>query len=273
MDKVSCRLDTSFGIFTVGDSSRLSAVRAEISSLARWFCTRAYSERLSLRAFTEHFFAASTRFIHSAPLHIRVIYVVSAFPDALSAIQACSPAVLKNNRCGEIFAIQRRSSRGRQYASNQTRSTELHRLVFEINHRLFSPARSHDADKQAAMDALMVDKGDPWNPDPATVNRAHRMCSEVSRVLAPGGVFVQLSFEQAHFRRKFLLGEHLVTSSSEEGNQPHSDTKRGETLGVGIDWEGYDWDLTVHDVQREGGCFGHFLYVMRKRTKGVVGSA
>lgn len=123
------------------------------------------------------------------------------------------------------------------------------------------------------MDALLVDKGDPWNPDLATVQQAHRMCSEVSRVLSPGGVFVQLSFEQAHFRRKFLLGEHLVTSSSEEDNQMYSDTKRGGTLGMGIDWEGYGWDFTVHDVQRKGGCFGHCLYMMRKRNTGVVGSA
>ena len=62
------------------------------------------------------------------------------------------------------------------------------------------------------MDALMVDKGDPWNPDPGTIERAHRMCSEVSRVLAPGGVFVQLSFEQEHFRKKLLLGDHVAVT-------------------------------------------------------------
>lgn len=113
------------------------------------------------------------------------------------------------------------------------------------------------------MDALIVDKGDPWNPDAAVIEQCHKMCGEISRVLAPGGVFLQLSFEQDHFRRKLLLGEHVRrnSSSSGGGNNNASEARPG---GV------YGWDLTVHDVQREAGCFGHFLYVMRKRGRGLV---
>ncbi|CBJ29213.1 conserved unknown protein [Ectocarpus siliculosus] len=115
---------------------------------------------------------------------------------------------------------------------------------------------------KAAMDALMVDKGDPWNPDPATIEQSHRMCAEVSRVLVSGGVFVQLSFEQVHFRRKFLLGEHPAAAGHlgarrQGGEEGHSDD--GEGGGP------YGWDLQVHDIQREGGCFGQFLYLLRKR--------
>lgn len=142
------------------------------------------------------------------------------------------------------------------------------------------------------MDALIVDKGDPWNPDPATIERSHRMCAEVSRVLAPGGVFVQLSFEQVHFRRKFLLGEHVVHAAAESPSKseaaataavaPAADFDRGSIpqdsevalsrLGGGGGM--YDWDMQVHDVQGESGCFGQFLYVLRKRRgEGVAEGA
>lgn len=122
------------------------------------------------------------------------------------------------------------------------------------------------------MDALMVDKGDPWNPEPATIERTHRMCAEVSRVLVPGGVFAQLSFEQVHFRRKFLLGEHAASAYGEGGGIDHGSgggggtPERGEQDGDG-DGGLYGWDMRVHDIQREGGCFGHFLYILRKKRR------
>lgn len=129
------------------------------------------------------------------------------------------------------------------------------------------------------MDALMVDKGDPWNPEPATIERSHRMCAEVSRVLVPGGVFVQLSFEQIHFRKKFLLGEHVasahavhVDDDNDDGSSDRSSPEQqggGEQDGGGGGGGGgggmYGWDMQVHDVQQEGGCFGQLLYVLRKR--------
>eukprot|EP00903_Cladosiphon_okamuranus_P015033 g13909.t1 len=122
---------------------------------------------------------------------------------------------------------------------------------------------------KAAMDALMVDKGDPWNPEPATIESAHRMCAEVSRVLVPGGVFVQLSFEQVHFRRKFLLGEHaLFMPAVAESCRGRTGPEQGGEVGGGGGL--YGWDMEVHHVQREGGCFGQFLYILRKRG-GVSG--
>jgi len=39
-----------------------------------------------------------------------------------------------------------------------------------------------------------VDEGDPWNPKEEVVQRVHRVCAEVSRVLKPGGVYLQVSF-------------------------------------------------------------------------------
>ena len=39
-----------------------------------------------------------------------------------------------------------------------------------------------------------MDEGDPWNPKEEVVQRVHRVCAEVSRVLKPGGVYLQVSF-------------------------------------------------------------------------------
>lgn len=130
------------------------------------------------------------------------------------------------------------------------------------------------------MDALVVDKGDPWAPAAETTQRSHRMCSEIWRVLAPGGVFVQLSFEQPHFRKKLLLGEHFAAlcgvSESEQilaavpaAGENAADENLGSCSAGGIRGTGsgglYGWDLSVRDIQPEDGCFGQFLYVMRKR--------
>lgn len=138
------------------------------------------------------------------------------------------------------------------------------------------------------MDALMVDKGDPWNPSQETIDQSHQMCSEVSRVLVPGGIFVQLSFEQEHFRKKLLLGQHLPSSTagdddrvavSMEGKEDSQvdggvvlSEKKSIGLGSGDGFEGriYGWDLTTHDVRREAGSFGHFLYMMKKRGGGAT---
>lgn len=133
------------------------------------------------------------------------------------------------------------------------------------------------------MDALLVGKGDPWNPDPDTIEQSHRMCTAISRVLVPGGVFVQLSFEQQHFRGKFLLGEHLSTASDVNTDESEEASGRDheEVVGMGAGGRAggrggeYDWDLVVNEIQREGGCFGQFLYLMRKRggeRRGVVAS-
>ena len=54
------------------------------------------------------------------------------------------------------------------------------------------------------MDALCTDIQDVWNPQPELVVLVDKMCQGVLRVLKPGGLFLQMSFEQPHFRQKFL---------------------------------------------------------------------
>ena len=108
------------------------------------------------------------------------------------------------------------------------------------------PDGSFDAvvDK-AAMDALMCDEGSVWDPDPRTREDARRMCHATSRVLRPGGVFVQISFAQPHFRRRYLAG-------FAEG---HDDD--GALVAP------YGWHLS-HAAFGAKGCLETFLYTCKK---------
>eukprot|EP00658_Telonema_sp_P-2_P063757 TRINITY_DN5253_c0_g2_i4.p1 TRINITY_DN5253_c0_g2~~TRINITY_DN5253_c0_g2_i4.p1 ORF type:complete len:105 (-),score=31.13 TRINITY_DN5253_c0_g2_i4:404-718(-) len=73
------------------------------------------------------------------------------------------------------------------------------------------------------------------------VQAADRTCSEIRRLLAPGGVFVQVSFMQPHFRTKYL--------------DRSADPAVSHTLG-----EPYGWDV---EVQRLDAGLGYFMYTMR----------
>ncbi|KAF0971807.1 hypothetical protein FDP41_010030 [Naegleria fowleri] len=57
---------------------------------------------------------------------------------------------------------------------------------------------------KGTMDALVVDAGDPWDPEPHVREQTRKMCCEVYRVLKPSGRFLQISFSQPHFRKIFL---------------------------------------------------------------------
>ena len=68
------------------------------------------------------------------------------------------------------------------------------------------PAASFDAviDK-AAMDAVLADGGDAWDPPAYLLAAGAAVSAGVAAVLRPGGVFLQLSFSQPHFRRQFIV--------------------------------------------------------------------
>ena len=57
---------------------------------------------------------------------------------------------------------------------------------------------------KAAMDAILADGGDAWEPPAALLAVAERIVAETHRVLAPGGYYFQLTFAQPHFRRPYL---------------------------------------------------------------------
>jgi SAM-dependent methyltransferase len=78
-------------------------------------------------------------------------------------------------------------------------------LVDDMTMLRSSEAGSFDAviDK-AAMDALVTDEGDPWNPSESSKTSVDAMMASVARVLKRAGVLFQISFQQPHFRRKHL---------------------------------------------------------------------
>ena len=71
---------------------------------------------------------------------------------------------------------------------------------------------------KATMDVIMTDNKDPWNPTQEVCDRAAKVMSNCHRVLKNGGLFVQISFDQPHFRKKFLLAEGLQWADFKQKN-------------------------------------------------------
>lgn len=118
---------------------------------------------------------------------------------------------------------------------------EMDWLVMDVLDMSQFPDASFDvAIDKGTMDALMCEKGDVWELDPKVAEVCHKMCSEVSRVVKPGGRYIQITFGQPHFRRKILT-------------KPE-----------------YGWDLQVTTI---GECFHYFVYSMTKRGNDNTDSA
>jgi SAM-dependent methyltransferase len=58
---------------------------------------------------------------------------------------------------------------------------------------------------KGALDALLAVGGDCWEPPPALLATSRTVCAGVAALLAPGGVFLQVSFSQPIFRTRHLL--------------------------------------------------------------------
>mmetsp|Transcript_17328 Transcript_17328/g.27969 ORF Transcript_17328/g.27969 Transcript_17328/m.27969 type:complete len:199 (-) Transcript_17328:664-1260(-) len=86
---------------------------------------------------------------------------------------------------------------------------ELNWEVMDMTNMTFDEGRFDLVIDKAAMDALVTDEGDPWNPNEETKKSTGNMMSSVAKVLKPGGKFIQISFQQPHFRKKFLLNPAL----------------------------------------------------------------
>ena len=106
---------------------------------------------------------------------------------------------------------------------------------------------------KAAMDALMVDEGDVWDPAPSVVEAVHSMCSCVSRILAADGVFLMISFMQPHFRTKYLAGKWKDGTATDK---PYASTTGNCNC--------YQWDLSFDTVSSNAGCLDSFFYVMQR---------
>src|SRR5690348_16387845 len=85
---------------------------------------------------------------------------------------------------------------------------------------------------KCAMDALLVTRQDHWDPEHELLEESEKYLNGVSKVLKHGGVYLQISFDQPHFRKLFL-------------NHPQK----------------FNWSFSWVQF---GGGLGYFLYVMRK---------
>jgi hypothetical protein len=112
---------------------------------------------------------------------------------------------------------------------------------------------------KAAMDALVAAEGDVWNPDPNVIQDARAMCEQISRVLTDQGRYLQLSLAQPHFRKKYLLGLHPSSTSSQKNKALNAMTRHKEDYS-----DEFAWTLVYEPVQEERGCFHHYLYIMTK---------
>jgi len=102
---------------------------------------------------------------------------------------------------------------------------------------------------KATMDALMVAEVDSWAPSDEVKIKSRQYCSEVSRVMKPRGLFYMISFQQPHFRTKYLADCVGQTS-------PYSATT-GHCAS-------FQWTLEEPStVRAEKGSLDYFAYTMR----------
>jgi SAM-dependent methyltransferase len=118
---------------------------------------------------------------------------------------------------------------------------------------------------KAAMDSLLANEGDVWNPDPSSVTAARSVCRHIARLLKPGGRFVQVSLVQPHFRRKYLLGLHPPEGVA----RPVA----GQPASSGLCSEEFGWTLRVEEVGAKAAVgpatsFGYYMYIMTKDRRG-----
>lgn len=102
----------------------------------------------------------------------------------------------------------------------------------------FAPGTFDAVIDKAAMDALVTDEGSPWEPKEEVQREVESMLKGVTALLRHHGVFVQISFQQVHFRVKYLRGR-----------------QEGENA--------YGWHVS-HKIIESTKSLPHFFYICKK---------
>ncbi len=94
---------------------------------------------------------------------------------------------------------------------------------------------------KATMDVILTDNKDPWNPSEDVITRSTSILLNCQRVLNPNGMFISISFDQPHFRKKLLLHENVKEN-----------------------WIGDNVNEKCQVLNIDHGL-GYFMYILRKK--------
>ena len=93
---------------------------------------------------------------------------------------------------------------------------------------------------KGAMDAIVTDEGNPWDPSESSCQSVNDMIASCARVLRPGGKLSIVSFQPPHFRRKYL--ERAMSKCNEAGLyrwKPTITVKPVQNFAFGMDFAAF----------------------------------
>ncbi|KAK8880663.1 Endothelin-converting enzyme 2 [Tritrichomonas musculus] len=73
---------------------------------------------------------------------------------------------------------------------------------------------------KGTLDAIILEKADKFDIEDEVYEISEKYFSEVSRILKPGGIFIQISFGQPHFRRRLFQRDVFNWTVKVETIQP-----------------------------------------------------
>lgn len=142
----------------------------------------------------------------------------------------------------------------RMKKANDTSRPDMKWLVMDMTKMSFDINTFDVVIDKASMDALCVDEKDVWDPLEGVIENVHLMCTDISRILKPNGIFLSLSFAQPHFRTKYLYGSRIngnVISNPYEIMRGYSHQ--------------YSWTLAHEKIMKgDVGTIEFYLYHMKK---------
>jgi SAM-dependent methyltransferase len=131
---------------------------------------------------------------------------------------------------------------------NRGERPEMRWLEMDMLHMTFEDGFFDMVIGKGSLDALHASIADVWHPNAKLREQTDHFLRGVRRVLRPGGRFVSVSFEQPHFRTKYLMDKTAAFDTD-----PYS-TFDGYCSS-------YGWQLAFHDVGAAG-ALSVFMYVM-----------
>jgi SAM-dependent methyltransferase len=89
-------------------------------------------------------------------------------------------------------------------ANNRGRWPDLAWQFADMNDLSALPGPFDIVIDKGALDAVVAREEDVWDPQPDLRAEVRNILEQVRKVLVPGGLYLQVSFQQPHFRNKYL---------------------------------------------------------------------